>query len=993
MPISRFHFKLYALLHEAANYHPLLDPSQFACLKPHLETLQAWWNHTGHLAAQLGNASDRLYFQSASSDSPPTHVRHLISGQDKAIDPATPPPEIPAEIYSSDRVEKVFLWFWRCYPELQARQSQDALLLPCDRLLPDCPRHSYLSTVSAIAGALAPTATIATTTDTATTPYLLLFTFSPVQEFIKASRKFLDFWSGSYLLHYLGARLCWHIAEQQGADAVITPALWGQEIIDALIVEQNPAFANYLPNGAPQDRFQANQASSLSTAGFPNVITALVSSRDQANDLGQSLQKHLKTIWYDFSLKIRQRIKDQVRNTLTPAVIEELVAEFGEPVRAELNKYLQPGCWEWNKLWDTQIQQTWESYFVAVPLGHPSATLDRTGLDPDWIALQDAIAQPRSSPDAKLLTEAELQTYTRFNVGTWWGSLQARLGQLTQAAKNTRNWQIPVAPGERSSLSGQYSAVHPCFHYRDDFRNGRGLPAVSLRLFWQVMAIAFPGLFNGSERLNAIELTKRMAWSYGGVADSLGIELDLDEPYENLIRFPNLSSIAAARFAVEAPQQVKAYWKTLSDRIQNQSTLKKFHPDFYKFTRRPFQIAQADRALQTRTGSDKGYNGNMFSSKWLIDDLAIKEVDSANGEDAAAELRNLVSQAHQTCGFGEASPSDWWCLVLGDGDSMGKYVSGSKLRPYGEYVLDEFAQRTDIPALGNLLATRKRMGPATHVALNRALLDFSNRLVPYLTEQRFAGRVIYSGGDDVMAALPLADLPEYLRSLRAAWSGAADPQEEFISTGGYWQPRTQLRLPLPDRPLFTMGKHATMSLGIVIAHKSVPLPTVLESIWEAEKDRAKKIAGKDGLCFRVIYGSGNTLEALMKGSLLDAWWNLLQAAIDHPTLEFAPVLHKLAEELPRRAVVTAHDRLLSKAATLILSRRDAAPEMEAAIAPALIDWLNAWEDWVLQPNPADAPLGTTPADLGNLLRFSAFWLSRYQLEQSWYSLSNPEQTP
>jgi CRISPR-associated protein Cmr2 len=206
------------------------------------------------------------------------------------------------------------------------------------------------------------------------------------------------------------------------------------------------------------------------------------------------------------------------------------------------------------------------------------------------------------------------------------------------------------------------------------------------------MAKAFPGLFNGSERLNAIELTKRMAWSYGGVAASLGIHLDLNEPYENLIRFPNLSSIAAARFAVESPQQVQTYWQTLSKLILNHSTLKQSHPAFRKFTRRPFQIAQVDRDLKTSTGSDEGYNGNMFSSKWLIDDLAIKdEVDLPNQDNAAAELRNLVNQAHQTCGFGENSPSDWWCLVLGDGDNMGKYVSGSKLRPYGEYVLDEFA--------------------------------------------------------------------------------------------------------------------------------------------------------------------------------------------------------------------------------------------------------------------------------------------------------------
>jgi len=69
-----------------------------------------------------------------------------------------------------------------------------------------------------------------------------------------------------------------------------------------------------------------------------------------------------------------------------------------------------------------------------------------------------------------------------------------------------------------------------------------------------------------------------------------------------------------------------------------------------------------------------------------------------------------------------------------------------------------------------------------------------------------------------------------------------------------------------------MGEGATLSAGIVIAHKSVPLPTVLESLWSAEEDRAKEIKGaainddkiipaKDGFCFRVIYGGGNVLEA------------------------------------------------------------------------------------------------------------------------------------
>ena len=110
-------------------------------------------------------------------------------------------------------------------------------------------------------------------------PHLLLFTFSPVQEFIKASRKFIDFWAGSYLLHYLGAKICWYIAEEYGPDAIITPSLWGQEIIDALIFQKyrefQGAFNNYI-KGDPVSKFNDNRSASLNTAGFPNLVTAVL---------------------------------------------------------------------------------------------------------------------------------------------------------------------------------------------------------------------------------------------------------------------------------------------------------------------------------------------------------------------------------------------------------------------------------------------------------------------------------------------------------------------------------------------------------------------------------------------------------------------------------------------------------------------------------------------------------------------------------------------
>jgi CRISPR-associated protein Cmr2 len=677
----------------------------------------------------------------------------------------------------------------------------------------------------------------------------------------------------------------------------------------------------------------------------------------------------------------------RIGNAIDEILLKEFLSEQ-EICKRDLKKW-QIGhygsCWEWNKLWEAQIEKTWETYWTAMPLGNPEQPLTINPTEENyqqWKQAQNVIAPPHLAES--LPTTAEENLYEQINTGTWWGALQARLGQSIQAVKNTRTWAIPTAPGERSTLSGQFSAVHPQLHYHGQFKNGGGLSARSMRLFWRLMAEVYPGLFNGSEKLNAIELTKRMAWRYGGVAESLGINLgqEDDTNYDNLIRFPNLSSIAAARFAYEdfkkGGQKTRSYWNCLNTLI-NQQLPNKADTFASRTHGRPYQIPKVDRQINPENRNGKNFNGVMFSSKWLADDMNCSAQETAT-------LRSLVEEAHKKAKFGEGSPADWWVIVLGDGDGMGKYVSGSKLKKYKEYLItDEIAENVknhqDYP---DLLATQKRMGPATHVGLNRALLDFSNRLVPYLTEERYCGKVVYSGGDDVMAVLPLADLLGYLRSLRAAWCADPDPEREFSTEGGYWTPKQSLQ-GLQKRPYFTMGDGATMSLGIVIAHKSVPLPTVLESLWTAEKDRAKKLYGKDGLCFRVIYGSGNTLEALMKGELLDLWWNFMQ----YDQQDLSALFYRLAEELPRHACVTESDRLFRKAAQVIINRRD--QTLESHIQENLLNWLDQWENWAYQTynqvnknkTEKEVPLGTTEKDLANLLRFSAFWNDKRMQQMKW----------
>lgn len=993
---------------------------ELVCLKPYLKELGVWWSSHGKRLCDIASSSDRLNFISKTSDAP--IARHPISGQVHPLKNSSSDPDL-SEVRTWTDSEQVYWWFWRFYPELRVPQNQDALLEPAHLILPDCPLHSYQTTVSALTSACFNEA------GEPTQPYLLLFSFSPIQEFIKASRKFLDFWAGSYLLHYLSAKLCWTIAQEYGPDAIITPSLWSQEIIDAFQAKKYDSFNQWFQKISPDglnavERWEAGQSDSLSTAGFPNMIVVLVSGKQEAQHCGDLLSTELVKEWKVIADRVKQDIRERVsqycdRKLKSFELFKNEISELFPDVKtdpllyeSDLRQWLgvpkanDPSSllyanWQWNELWKAQIEQTWEPYWTALPLGSLGdcteiEKMDSSGWDREWINAQRRNSQSQTvrtigGEDVAfdIPTALEEQLYSKLNIGTWWGSLQQRLRVALIAVKTTRNWQIPIAPGSRSSISGQFSAVHPSFNYKK-FADGGGLSEGKMRFFWWVMAQSYPGVFDGSEQLNALELTKRMAWTYGGVAYDLGIPKrdDIDIDYDRLIRFPNLTSIAAARFAADHPERVTTYWELLKKQVLRGLAESKILENFYKRTKRPFQIQGSDAALKTQPNYETGFNGVMFSSKWLAEDMNLPSLEKHM-------LRTIIDKTHQDCNFGDGSPGDWWVILLADGDGMGGYVSGQKLKVYESYL--------DPSAIGDPMLwsnpdfiefrtkTHKRMGPATHVGLNRALLDFSNRLVPYLTEKRFCGKLVYSGGDDVMALLPLEDLPEYIISLRSAWCGGIDPKGEFQcdrgseQLTGYWHPNVELQARgFPNRPLFTMGTGATLSAGMVIAHKSVPLPTVLESLWKAEKDGAKKLPGKDGLCFRVIYSNGNQLTALMPGILLTKWWECISAFSIYQD-KLSPVLYRLSEELPGRISVPSDLGLVKKAAEVIMARRDDGQSMSVYFKQ-LASWLADWEIWALSKRLDDQEsLGTTIKDLGNLLRFTAFWVDKRVERETWVS--------
>lgn len=805
--------------------------------------------------------------------------------------------------------QKLFWWLWRCLPQATCDLFADEslLLMPAENRLPDSSIWSHASLTAALAGALAgdnlTTAAIeqgSSETITLSHPYLATFTFSPVQELIKASRKMRDFWAGSWILHYLSAKVSWKLASIYGPDSLLYPSLYQQPLIDHWLLQKWPEFSNWIKQ--PSQR-------SLLTAGFPNVLV-LVLPQDKVSAAMKTAKQTVLETWQDLGQQVFKELHDQ--------------------------RQWMPDLQPHSNTWNGWIEAQWQTYWTAVPIGvdkndaqNNKISLKNTAIPEDrqaelqpWLDAQNQaynlvgknqIFQPDGVEIA--LSRAAYQQGSEkpnqefsINVGSWWPHIfdQTRLALST--VKNARNWTIPTAFGPRSTVSGLGPVVHPG---KDWVTEGE------TKKYWRRQA----GLFDGTEQLNATETIKRgLEKILPQLLISREDQLTEEEIAENIAAsYPDLTA------------GVAGYLKVYADIESNHR--RHFHQACQAILDNFDWAEKVIKQMRSKWGiswiddspNPKKYHPRLLNAGWLVEEAETseleklqkdlkRETDLARIEQLSREIRQLKVNYRQEIQkiidqyYPSNNPADWYVLAAGDGDGMSEWLKGKKLEHYGQYIPSDL--HAQVAAMGTneaertrklaqcfqeFLELKKRMGPSTHSALSRALLDFSNQLVPYLTEQRYAGRLIYGGGDDVLAYTNLWEWDKWLWDIRQCFRGAEDKEkQEFKSEGDYWRWNQKDRPEsIAERPLFTMGHKATISFGIALAHHSVPLAITLENLWEAEKEakehkynsgcscQKKKdcYTQKDAVQIRILYGNGNILKATAKFDVFHLWQQLLDVNI------------------------------------------------------------------------------------------------------------------
>lgn len=412
-----------------------------------------------------------------------------------------------------------------------------------------------------------------------------------------------------------------------------------------------------------------------------------------------------------------------------------------------------------------------------------------TGWAPD-------IKQAQKVWDSQILFKSFFEVYWAIapeqEPGEPYGGWYARAQRALDARKRLRDFQQQeeAEPGEKSTISGERQVLH-----------GSKGDIESVRKFWADIAEKYPPAqisHDGSERLDAIDAIKR----YATVAD------DIPNP-----PFPSTSTVAAAPFfaalLVKAPE-----FQALSKELKNWE-----------------KLTDVDRMAQGANPDGLPYlakrAGTQCELLWRDGDCFYPETYTP---ERLNENYGLAKDAPRTQELVKSAPAVLRAL------RQAAATDDVKIQPLNAY----YAVLTmDGDHMGTLLSNVADRHE--HRKISGALSYFSREVAPPLVERSdYPAKLIYAGGDDVLALVPLRDVLPLCQRLQAEYVQAMEPATKVLLE----------RIGKQGKPL-----HVTMSAGIAIAHYLDPLSHVLREARHAE-ETAKERYGRNAAVVTLLRRSG-----------------------------------------------------------------------------------------------------------------------------------------
>lgn len=412
------------------------------------------------------------------------------------------------------------------------------------------------------------------------------------------------------------------------------------------------------------------------------------------------------------------------------------------------------------------------------------------------------------------------------------------LHELIESRKMGRQWQKTWWGGRTSPSAGYLSIWHPGMK-TVDAGGTWGLPDSELNDWWKRAAEEsrnrLAGLVDSDDRLNSIELVRRLASVPEIIEATLNRLWQKTPPDCPWGKFPDRATVAAA-WVVDCVDA--AVW---NENIN-------LWEDVY-----------LDRTPSNRWGMPQVDSKNpALAVPSILERRRIKDLLSPD------DLQDWEENVK-----GWESTIEWTVGWRGDGDNMGKWLSGkqyetlnllwSRWHPSPERIA-QYGLSIDPP---NLPANAKRQLDLPHILDLSVLFGCWNQLLYPLAEEHHNAKVIFAGGDDFLLIGPLTEAVSLTSDLYRLWRGEPSPLTQPLNPpGDGWVQRGAEIYPVP-------GRQMSFSLGVVIAQRRIP-----QSLWHRGLNEAYKAAknqGRDRVCIKVLFNSGQSLEWVCPWRL----WELL----------------------------------------------------------------------------------------------------------------------
>lgn len=770
--------------------------------------------------------------------------------------------------------KRLFIALWRFLAEVVHsyvvhKQAPNPYwgLLPADPRIPDHSIWDHASLASAVAGTW-------DENEQRHKPALLIFNIASAQEFLMTARRTQDLWMGSYLLSYLTWEAIKVIADNCGPDCLIYPDLRGQPLTDLWlfqeILKENWTTLGGRPFLKHRDQDEG-LGEDLKIASFPNMFTAIV-PQDQASRLAQEAVDAVHDNWKRIMEDVLEKVEEAIQKTMSTVKLD---------------------CDSWRDRWEKQDSDLIDRlgvFWVVYPLDRAPGQKDGDAKVQqaikefnDLIKLEAGEAENAFKDFEKLYAISK----GKANIGMGYSVVSQLAARTLTNRKSLRDFRQHPAPGEKCSLCGVRSALHP---------DGQG-GYQELRKFWEDLArveaditlngqtrkVKLAGRIRRGDRLCAACLTKRLAWEHHFIPQFKKI-LNAKVSEAHLL-FPSASSIATAPFKKKIMEKLQ---KSDPDAGSLKKSVDEYVSKVLSFLQPnngqgPYDIYYYSApipALEKLVPKELS-DFTRIDGEWLFDESFVpekieREYDVKKEElqgleeakAAAADLRRMAEEILKI------KPSKYYALIAMDGDHMGQWVSGQNGPPLLKLLHPDIAKTfTDDPELKDLLCRKRPLGPTLHMALTAAQKNFALQVVRQIVEEEHVGKLIYAGGDDVLAFMPIEELLPVLRKLR--WLCSGEPVDDLSSnaklenvSNGF---ATRVNNTNDKRRFMLLGSEFSLSAGVAIVHHTHPFSHAVEEAYRAMKEHAKsdKKLGRNAFAIHLMKRSGEPLEVGAKWKLDD----------------------------------------------------------------------------------------------------------------------------